>query len=515
MSESRANVVALVVLALVAAMLGSYVYLVQVSTPADPDTYWHIATGRWVIEHRAVPTMDPFSWWGVENHRAWVPMEWLYGILAALVDKAGWAATFGFTALLAAIAAGVVYVLVRARGLSRPWALAVVALYAVGTGVFWVARPQALTFVLLPLLMLLLEKRRYLLGLLVVLVGVNVHGAIWPLYVGLWMLYVIRDRKWLWAPGALAVLATPQPIPTLMYPLAGFGDQSVLGIAEFVRTQMWNRPKDLAAFTLVILAMRRQAVRLVEGLAALSIILLAFLADRMVVWFYVIAVPLLAPYVAAGVEDMTTRALSWVRMKRGTEPAGEGAAEGAAGGPQPRPVEAFLSHRMTVAVVVGASAVLAAFLIVRGATTPLEPYRTRPQISILDYMRANAMTRAFTSYGEGGYLIYMGFPPLIDGRGDPFAPQPGSSVDLRGDYMAAWYLTMPITDFLSKYRIRWVMVEKAAPIVAGMAADSRFHAVTQTEDHILFDYTPLAAELPTPAEKAAAESSATPAAPAP
>ena len=38
--------------------------LMVVLAPAllnDPDSYWHIATGRWVMDHWAVPHSDPFS----------------------------------------------------------------------------------------------------------------------------------------------------------------------------------------------------------------------------------------------------------------------------------------------------------------------------------------------------------------------------------------------------------------------------------------------------------------------
>src|SRR6476646_6290083 len=27
----------------------------------DPDSYWHLVVGRWIVEHRAFPTADPFS----------------------------------------------------------------------------------------------------------------------------------------------------------------------------------------------------------------------------------------------------------------------------------------------------------------------------------------------------------------------------------------------------------------------------------------------------------------------
>src|SRR5690348_10092236 len=41
----------------------------------DGDVSWHIATGRWILSHGAIPKAEPFSftWAG----RPWVPIEWL------------------------------------------------------------------------------------------------------------------------------------------------------------------------------------------------------------------------------------------------------------------------------------------------------------------------------------------------------------------------------------------------------------------------------------------------------
>jgi hypothetical protein len=53
----------------------------------DPDTYLHIAAGRWMLTHLALPVADPFlhSLAGA----AWVPHEWLVKIILALVYGAG------------------------------------------------------------------------------------------------------------------------------------------------------------------------------------------------------------------------------------------------------------------------------------------------------------------------------------------------------------------------------------------------------------------------------------------
>src|SRR5436305_10973997 len=41
----------------------------------DPDTYWHIAVGRWIIAHREVPRFDVFSF--SMPGAPFAPPEWL------------------------------------------------------------------------------------------------------------------------------------------------------------------------------------------------------------------------------------------------------------------------------------------------------------------------------------------------------------------------------------------------------------------------------------------------------
>jgi hypothetical protein len=53
----------------------------------DPDTYSHLALGRWILDHGAVPTVDPFS----ANFRGthWLAFEWLSEVVFALAYAAG------------------------------------------------------------------------------------------------------------------------------------------------------------------------------------------------------------------------------------------------------------------------------------------------------------------------------------------------------------------------------------------------------------------------------------------
>jgi hypothetical protein len=63
----------------------------------DPDTYLHIAAGRWMLAHHALPVHDPFS--HSFAGATWVPHEWLAEIvLAAVYGLAGWSGLVLLTA---------------------------------------------------------------------------------------------------------------------------------------------------------------------------------------------------------------------------------------------------------------------------------------------------------------------------------------------------------------------------------------------------------------------------------
>src|SRR5215471_10400567 len=76
----------------------------------DPDTYWHIATGRWIWAHVAVPTVDPFS--HTLRGAPWHAHEWLAElVIAGAYGALGWA---GVVALSAMAVAGSLALLMRA-----------------------------------------------------------------------------------------------------------------------------------------------------------------------------------------------------------------------------------------------------------------------------------------------------------------------------------------------------------------------------------------------------------------
>jgi hypothetical protein len=53
----------------------------------DSDTFWQIRTGEWILNHHAIPRIDPFSY--TAGDRQWFAHEWLAETLMAVTWRAG------------------------------------------------------------------------------------------------------------------------------------------------------------------------------------------------------------------------------------------------------------------------------------------------------------------------------------------------------------------------------------------------------------------------------------------
>jgi hypothetical protein len=60
----------------------------------DPDIWWHLRTGQWVVAHGHVPIQDPFSMFGAG--KAWIAYSWLFEVLVYGLHR-----NFGLTGLVA------------------------------------------------------------------------------------------------------------------------------------------------------------------------------------------------------------------------------------------------------------------------------------------------------------------------------------------------------------------------------------------------------------------------------
>ena len=65
-------------------LFGSVLALRRIS---EFDFWWHLASGRWIAEHFAVPSTDVFSYTASEH--AWVNVQWLFDLVLYGLHGAG------------------------------------------------------------------------------------------------------------------------------------------------------------------------------------------------------------------------------------------------------------------------------------------------------------------------------------------------------------------------------------------------------------------------------------------
>jgi len=211
----------------------------------DFDTWWHLAAGRWIVEHGAVPVTDTLSH-TVRGHR-WINLEWAYEIAIYLIYSLGGpvllsvAAVVGFT-----LAVWLLLRLVRPQLGDAGGALLSLLVVIVIQDRFTV-RPEMISFPLLVGLLSVLEYARTREGrglwLLVplMIVWVNVHGLF---VIGVFAIVCAlagapSRRLALWGSAAVAaVIVNPFGLPGVLLPVKLFtlidkASPALQAIAEF------------------------------------------------------------------------------------------------------------------------------------------------------------------------------------------------------------------------------------------------------------------------------------------
>jgi hypothetical protein len=123
---------------------------------SDPDLWWLLAGGRYMIEHRAFLTTDPFS---AVAGAPWLNHAWGFELLLHAVHRVG--GTTGLIALQALFAVGTfagLYRAMRRDEVDRVTALGVLVLAAFATRGFWEPRPQLITFAMMTAFWVILRE---------------------------------------------------------------------------------------------------------------------------------------------------------------------------------------------------------------------------------------------------------------------------------------------------------------------------------------------------------------------
>lgn len=204
---------------------------------ASPDIGFHLSTARWIVEHRAFPSTDLFSF-TFQGH-PYVDLQWLFQLVMYGANAVGGTGLIIATKILVTLTFWALLVL-RARRIKGeiPWSVPLLLLL-VALGDYFEERPHIFSWVYGSLVLLILEEfsrgnRRWLPALPIVMaLWVNTHQlfVLGLVLIGVYVVYDLRkgsgvDRKLL-ASAALSVAAcliNPYGFKALLFPLTLFGE---------------------------------------------------------------------------------------------------------------------------------------------------------------------------------------------------------------------------------------------------------------------------------------------------
>ena len=453
----------------------------------DPDFWWHLATGRHIVETRSIPRRDVFSY-TVPDQR-WITHEWLTQVgMIGLYNVGGLSALVLATCAVVTLTFAIVYWQCEAR---PHLAVFTVLLGALASAVTWGARPQMVNMLMAALFMLLLRRYRqgwrHALWLLPTLtaVWVNLHsgfflglaiGGLFIVFEGLAHLLGLRTSQTLslrqlrdlglsLVACVLASLINPNGYRMLWYPFETLGSGAMQQyIQEWAspdlhRVEYWPTAVLLFGGTTAMVFSRRER-DLTELAFFFGFGFASLVSARHIPLFAVIGTPILTRYLAhieVGRVRFDLTAL-----------------------PRPRrPSRRMAIVNWTLVLILAlAGGVRVADVLIENREVEEKHY----PLAAVEYIESHGLAerRMYNTYNWGGYLLWKGYRVFIDGRADVYMD------DFMNEYVLAYQLRGDWRRPLEKYDVEYILIESGASFEALLEASEEWERVYRDERAVIF-----------------------------
>ena len=455
----------------------------------DPDFWWHLRVGRWMVENGRLPSTDLFTH-TVPTH-VWTDHEYLTEVLMWLVFNA--TGVVGISIAFGVITWAGFWILYR-QVRRQPFVIVGLglALGAIAGNPIWGPRAQMITFALSCLELFWLQA--YLSGRsraltyfpLVMVLWANLHGGwvigfIWlgialAAELGSWVLdrsnpahkAHVRFLAIISAASVVAVLATPHGLSLYLYPFNTVGStaQEKL-IVEWFSPDFHQRyllPFEAMIFIAFAgFALRRPS--LYEFLLVLAATGFALQSVRNIVLFVAAVTPVIINTYSAYWRELADKR-GWKR----TAPS--------------RP--AFAAITAFALVIITAASV---FHIVSDINPSKQASITAENypVGAADYLAAHPEigTRMYNQYGWGGYLAYR-FYPDPNRRVFIFGEVALMGDDLLNEYEDVQTLRPDWQQVLDKYRVDYIVYNRGEALANVLAIDPDWKLVYQDSVSVIY-----------------------------
>jgi hypothetical protein len=461
----------------------------------DPDFWWHLKTGQYIVATKSIPHTDIFSVprFGSE----WVTHEWLSEILMYGVFS-----LWGFAGLIVgfAVVITLAFWIAYRRCESRTphiFVAAVALLLGVGTTTpFWGVRPQMFSLLFASVFLAVLDKYQrgedkrliwWLVPLMILWANMHAGFPIGLVFIFLTIVGIAIDQAVLhnrsfafiwtsirrlclvWLMAAVAVVINPNGLRLYSYPFETLRSYAQMRYIEEWQSPDFQDPMFLPLLILILVLVcvplfSKKRPRPSELLILVVTLAAAFRSVRNIPFFALVAMPVVAD-----------QFWSWLSARDRTA---EAISEDAH---QDNNRRAFVINLLGFAVI----AVLVTMFLVR-RTLAQQPHAQAGYfpLAAVEFIKSQKVPQPiFNEYQWGGYLIWNLYPQYrvyIDGRADVY-----------GDALIEEYYT--IHDGTRDWRkpldsngIRTVLVKPDTPIATLLREDKLWQNVFEDNRSVIF-----------------------------
>ena len=441
----------------------------------DPDVYWHIKTGEWVLEN-GIPRQDPFSYWGGN----FIAHEWLYDvILYSVYSVTGF---FGAELILlfGVLTTALVISMKISQGKSNPNAI----IYLLP--IYWVVkyagllttRPHMMSLLFICLELLILEKKNdklYWLFPLFTLFITNVHGGSIAIFILIFVIHLVSyiydnwgniDKKFVVKNIIITVimagtmLINPYGIESVLYGTK-IPQEAMEYITEWYPLVMGAKDIPMLFLTLIPLACMSYSkkAKLIDILMICMGFMMTLVWCRMILIYACICI-------IYGSDVLNKLGINKIKIPN------------------------VINKKIISAIL---AITLIYLLAISVSNISLERLESESKVSptiIKEYILENDIdvknNIMFNNYNFGGYFIFNNMKVFMDGRNDVYCEEFGSP-DVLPDYFSISRAESNAEDLIKEYNIKYFAIYKDSGLHSYLLDNDLAEELVSDENYVFLE----------------------------
>lgn len=456
------------------------IYMIGISREIETyDYWWHVKAGEYMVENASIPTRDIFSWYGISNNLEWTSHEWLSEVLLYLPYLIFGQGSGYLVASIMFIFTGVLFYLLNIKNYNKNpiFTLLWIILGVVIMMPTFNPRPHMFSFILflitLKILFSFLEKDEYKFIYMIPIISLiwaNLHGGSsnLPYILCIIMLLTgliekdfgfislkkleLKKIRILFCVSILSILAisiNPHGIDMILYPYLNMGDGLMLNVIQEWRAPdlkiITDSPIYILIFAIYFIFLKRiKSIDFKDLIIVLAFTYLTFKSVRFSPFLYAVSTFIIFNYIKDKEEDLKTLSIGLVLMGL-----------------------LFITFNTPY--------------ILSSKNTFIDSQLVSEHI--IESIKENDINKIYNAYNTGGYLIYNGIKPFIDGRADVY------SKHTLGDYHLIETMTGNAKELISKYEFDGFLIEKGTAIHNYIKDNTDYKEICEDENYILYKKT--------------------------